>query len=96
LTFKENKYHPLLIIANFIIEFLAIHPFQDGNGRLSRVLANLLLLKSNYQYAPYVSHEKLIEDNKPEYYLSLRNSQKTFKTSKRRHYSLAGVFWELF
>ncbi len=81
-AFKENKYHPLLIIANFIIEFLAIHPFQDGNGRLSRVLANLLLLKSNYQYAPYVSHEKFIEDNKPEYYLSLRNSQKTFKTSK--------------
>lgn len=81
-AFKEKKYHPLLIIANFIVEFLAIHPFQDGNGRLSRVLTNLLLLKSDYQYAPYVSHEKLIEDNKPEYYLSLRKSQKTFLSAK--------------
>jgi len=81
-AFKEKKYHPLLIIANFIIEFLAIHPFRDGNGRLSRILANLLLLKSGYQYAPYVSHEKLIEDNKPEYYLSLRRSQKTFLSAE--------------
>ncbi len=78
-SFKEKKYHPLLIIANFIVEFLAIHPFQDGNGRLSRILTNLLLLKHGYQYTPYVSHEKLIEDNKPEYYLALRKSQKTFK-----------------
>jgi Fic family protein len=75
---KEKKYHPLLIIANFIVEFLAIHPFQDGNGRLSRILTNLLLLRDGYQYMPYVSHEKLIEDNKPEYYLALRKSQKTF------------------
>jgi Fic family protein len=81
-AFKEKKYHPLLVIANFIIEFLAIHPFRDGNGRLSRVLTNLLLLKNGYQYVPYVSHEKLIEDNKPEYYLALRKSQKTFKTPK--------------
>ena len=77
-AFKDKKYHPLLIIANFIVEFLAIHPFQDGNGRLSRILTNLLLLKHGYQYTPYVSHEKLIEDNKPEYYLVLRKSQKTF------------------
>ncbi len=81
-AFKENKYHPLLIIANFIVEFLAIYPFQDGNGRLSRIITNLLLLKHGYQYTPYVSHEKLIEDNKPEYYLALRKSQKTFKKDK--------------
>jgi len=76
----EKKYHPLLIVASFLVEFLQIHPFQDGNGRLSRVLTNLLLLKEGYLYMPYVSHEKIIEDNKPEYYLALRQSQKTFKT----------------
>ncbi len=79
---KEKKYHPLLIIGNFIVEFLNIHPFQDGNGRLSRVLTNLLLLQQGYLYMPYVSHEKLIEDNKPDYYLALRRSQRTFKTEK--------------
>jgi Fic family protein len=63
-----------------VVQFLQIHPFQDGNGRLSRVLTNLLFLQSGYLYVPYVSHEKLIEDNKPDYYLALRNSQKTFKT----------------
>ena len=78
----EKKNHPILIIANFIVEFLQIHPFQDGNGRLSRILTNLLLLKTGYLYMPYVSHEKLIEDNKSDYYMALRKSQKTFKTSK--------------
>lgn len=76
----EKKYHPLLVVGNFLVEFLRIHPFQDGNGRLSRVLTNLLLLKEGYLHMPYVSHEKLVEDNKPEYYLALRKSQKTFKT----------------
>lgn len=75
---KENTYHPLLIIGNFIVEFLAIHPFTDGNGRLSRILTNLLLLQAGYTYVPYVSHEKLIEDNKPDYYMALRKSQNTF------------------
>lgn len=75
----EKKYHPLIIIGNFLVEFLNIHPFQDGNGRLSRVLTNLLLLKGGYLYVPYVSHEKLVENNKPYYYVALRRSQKTFK-----------------
>src|SRR3989344_4500577 len=74
----EKKYHPLLIVGNFLVEFLQIHPFQDGNGRLSRVLTNFLLLKEGYLYMPYISHEKLVEDNKPDYYLALRRSQKTF------------------
>lgn len=76
-AFKEKIFHPLLVIANFIMEFLAIHPFQDGNGRTSRVLTNFLMLKYNYDYTPYVSHEKLIEDNKDRYYLALNKSQKT-------------------
>ncbi|MBU0597175.1 Fic family protein [Patescibacteria group bacterium] len=79
-TLTENKYHPLLIIGNFLVEFLKIHPFTDGNGRLSRVLTNLLLLQAGYLYIPYVSHEKLVEDNKPDYYVALRRSQKTIST----------------
>lgn len=78
----ERFYHPLLTIANFLVEFLTIHPFEDGNGRLSRILTNLLLLNEGYKYMPYVSHEKIVEDNKPEYYLALRQSQKTFKTKR--------------
>lgn len=77
---KERTYHPILVIGNFLVEFLQIHPFTDGNGRLSRIITNLLLLKEGYLYMPYVSHEKLIEDNKPDYYLTLRTSQKTFGT----------------
>jgi len=77
-----RKHHPLLIIGNFLVEFLNIHPFEDGNGRLSRILSNLLLLKEGYLYMPYVSHEKIVEDNKPEYYLALRKSQKTLKTGR--------------
>lgn len=79
---KEKKYHVLLIVANFLVEFLKIHPFQDGNGRLSRVLTNFLLLQAGYEYMPYASHEKLVEDNKPDYYIALRKSQKTMGTGK--------------
>jgi len=78
----DRKFHPLLVIGNFIVEFLKIHPFQDGNGRISRVLTNLLLLQQGYLYAPYISHEKLIEDNKADYYIALRKSQKTFGKAK--------------
>lgn len=77
---KQKKHHPLFVIGNFIVEFLNIHPFKDGNGRLSRIITNLLLLKAGYLYMLYVSHEKLIEDRKVDYYLALRKSQKTFKT----------------
>jgi Fic family protein len=76
---ENKKYHPLLTVGNFLVEFLNIHPFLDGNGRISRVLTNLLLLKNGYEYMPYVSHEKLVEDNKPDYYIALRRSQKTIK-----------------
>ena len=79
---NENEYHPLLIISNFVVEFLKIHPFLDGNGRLSRILTNLLMLKVGYEYVPYISQEKLIEDNKTEYYIALRQSQATFKTKR--------------
>ncbi len=77
---ETKSIHPLLVIANFIFEFLAIHPFKDGNGRLSRALTNLLLLKSGYSYAPYISLDEIIEETKAEYYLALRATQKNHKT----------------
>ena len=67
--------HPLVIIARFIVEFLAIHPFQDGNGRLSRALTALLMLRAGYGYVPYASIERLIEEHKLTYYHALRTSQ---------------------
>jgi Fic family protein len=81
-AFDEKRYHPLIIMGNFLVDFLLIHPFQDGNGRLSRILANLLLLKSGYEYMPYVSHEGLVEANKADYYIALRKSQKTMRSRK--------------
>ena len=71
--------HPLLIAAVFIVTFLAIHPFQDGNGRLSRVLTTLLLLRAGYAYVPYASLERVIEENKDLYYKALRRTQTTLK-----------------
>jgi len=79
---EKNRFHHLLIIANFIVAFLRIHPFEDGNGRLSRVLTNLLLLRSGYQFVQYVSHEQIIEHRKDEYYVALRKSQETFNTER--------------
>ncbi len=79
---KRKENHSLLVIGSFLIEFLAVHPFQDGNGRLSRILTNLLLLKAGYEYVPYISHEKLVEDNKADYYIALRQSQSTLGTER--------------
>jgi len=93
---KEKEYHPLLVIANFLVEFLKIHPFQDGNGRVSRVLTNLLLFKEGYEYVPYVSHEKLIEDNKPDYYIALRKSQKTIDSKEEDITPWLEFFFDIF
>lgn len=71
--------HPLILVANFIFEYLAIHPFQDGNGRTSRLLTNMLLLQNEYEFAALVSHEKLIEENKADYYLALNKTQRNWK-----------------
>jgi Fic family protein len=75
-----ERLHPLLIIALWVVVFLEIHPFQDGNGRLSRVLTTLLLLQSGYIYVPYSSLESVIEQNKEGYYLTLRQTQRTIRT----------------
>ena len=78
-TLDEEALHPLLVIAVFIVTFLAIHPFQDGNGRLSRVLTTLLLLRAGYAYVPYASLERVIEENKDLYYNALRRTQTTLE-----------------
>jgi len=72
---ETKALHPLLIIGIFVVTFLKIHPFQDGNGRLSRTLTTLLLLKQGYVYVPYSSLERVIEENKNAYYLALRRGQ---------------------
>lgn len=77
---EQEDMHPLLVITNFIFEFLGIHPFTDGNGRISRALTNLLLLRAGYSYIPYVSLDEIIEQTKAEYYLALRVTQKKHKT----------------
>lgn len=80
-TRDEKLLHPLLIVAVFVVTFLEIHPFQDGNGRLSRILTTLLLLQAGYAYVPYSSLEAVIEHSKEGYYLALRRTQGTIRTA---------------
>lgn len=79
-SLSDKSYHPLIIIAVFNLVFLAIHPFQDGNGRLSRSLVSLLMLKAGYGYIPYSSLESIVEKNKDGYYLALQRTQKTLQS----------------
>lgn len=79
-AFEVKKLHPLLIAGIFIVVFLEIHPFQDGNGRLSRILTTLLLLRSGYAYVPYSSLESVVEQNKENYYLALRQTQGSIRS----------------
>jgi Fic family protein len=77
---EAARLHPLLIIAVGIVVFLEIHPFQDGNGRLSRVLTTLLLLQAGYAYVPYSSLESVVEQSKEAYYLALRQTQGSIRS----------------
>ena len=78
---EAARLHSLLVIALCIVVFLEIHPFQDGNGRLSRVMTTLLLLQAGYAYVPYSSLESVIEQSKEGYYLALRQTQATIRTA---------------
>ena len=79
-SIETKRLHPLLIVAVFTVVFLEVHLFQDGNGRLSRILTALLLLKSGYSYTPYSSLESVIESSKENYYLALRQTQGTIRS----------------
>ena len=76
-TLDDRFFHPIITIGVFVIHFLSIHPFTDGNGRLSRALTVMLMLKSGYTYMPYASMESVIEATKDAYYRALRGTQKT-------------------
>lgn len=78
----HNVKHPLILAANFIFEYLAIHPFQDGNGRTSRLITNLMLLQHGYLFTKIVSHERIIESNKIDYYHALNKTQASWKKDK--------------
>lgn len=81
---EQNFIHPLIVIASFIYDFLSIHPFQDGNGRLSRLLTTLCLLQNEYSFVQYVSFENHIEHHKKAYYEALMNGQKNRGTEDER------------
>ncbi len=76
--------HQLIVIGSFIYDFLSIHPFQDGNGRLSRLLTTLCLLQNDYTFIQYISFESHIEQNKKTYYEALMNGQKNRGTDLER------------
>ena len=82
-SLEDESLHPLMVAGVFTVVFLAIHPFQDGNGRLSRVLTSLLLLRAGYNYIPYSSLESVIEKNKQAYYIALRRTQGALKSDKQ-------------
>ena len=90
----DGEYHPLLVISTFVVRLLAIHPFQDGNGRLSRAITTLLLLRSGYSYVPYSSMERVIENNKDGYYLSLRHGQSTIDADESKLHEWVEFFLE--
>jgi len=81
---EKNDMHPLMMIATFVYEFLSIHPYQDGNGRLSRLLTSMLLMQQDYKFIQYVSFENVIETRKDEYYKALMEGQKNrYKENER-------------
>lgn len=90
----DDDLHPLIIIALFIVMFLEIHPFQDGNGRLSRLLITLLLLRAGYSYVPFCSLESVIEQTKDAYYLALRQTQGTIRKDRPDWQPWLGYFLE--
>ena len=74
--FEKADMHPVMITAAFVYEFLSIHPYQDGNGRLSRLLTTLLLMQQEYEFVQYISFEHIIEERKEGYYRALMEGQK--------------------
>jgi len=73
---EKSDMHPVMLTAAFVYEFLSIHPYQDGNGRLSRLLTTLLLMQQEYDFVQYISFEHIIEERKEDYYRTLMEGQK--------------------
>ena len=81
---EQKTIHSLIVIGSFVYDFLSIHPFQDGNGRLSRLLTTLCLLQNDYSFIRYISFQNHIEQNKNVYYEALMNGQKNRGTDNER------------
>ena len=79
-----EEIHPLIIVGTFVYEFLSIHPYQDGNGRLSRLLTTMLLMQQDYNFVQYISFEHVIESKKDEYYKALMQGQKDRYTENEK------------
>jgi Fic family protein len=89
---SAGQYDPLLLIPLFILDFLCIHPFNDGNGRMSRLLTLLLLYRSGYIVGKYISIEKNIEDTKESYYEALEASSDGWHDGKNNYFPFVRYF----
>jgi Fic family protein len=81
-AFDEDRVPPLLVVAAFVFDFLCIHPFRDGNGRVSRLVTSLLLQSHDFQVVRYISLERLIEERKEEYYSVLELCSRNWHEGK--------------
>lgn len=81
---KNSLVPELISISNFIFDFLCIHPFRDGNGRVSRLLALLLLYQQGYEVGRYISLEKIIENSKEDYYRVLAESSEAWHSGEHK------------
>ncbi len=90
-----EKYDPLLLIPMFILDFLCIHPFNDGNGRMSRLLTLLLLYRSGYIVGKYLSIEMIIEKTKEVYYGSLQDSSIGWHAEENNYYPFVKYLLEV-
>ena len=89
-TRDAGEHHPLLVIGCYVLDFLAIHPFSDGNGRMARLLTLLLLYQSGYDVGRYVSLERLVNDAKVGYYCRCR-PQASDGTTTSTHLAVARI-----
>jgi Fic family protein len=94
-TLRGGVHHPLIVVAGFILDFTIIHPFGDGNGRVSRLLANLLLLRNGYDVSKYVSLERAIERTKDRYYSALLASTHEWHEGRHDPWPWARYFLEV-
>ncbi len=81
-SMKSNDIDPLILTCAFVLDFLCIHPFNDGNGRMARILTILLLYKFGHEVGRFISLEKVIEKTKEEYYSTLRHSSQRWHESE--------------
>ena len=89
---KEGELENLLLIATYILDFLCIHPFLDGNGRVSRLITLMLLYHNSYEVGRYISIEKIIEETKESYYEALQKSSEGWHECKH----VLSPWWEYF